>query len=371
MSNFKSLLLISVSAAIIFGALPVFADANNTYINGSLGRQFFDSDRLLKNEQLISIGLEHRYSNGWGAEIFWMDSSPSGRNNAAGSDLTQYGIDGLYYFNSDENNKQGSANQPYGVLGLGYADFKNSVRFDKGAQLRAGLGLRVTLNEHWSVKGDLRLIYSNEASAIDNTFTVGLSYALNKQNKKVLPVPSDNDNDGLIDDYDSCPNTSVGVEVDSTGCALDTDGDGVPNYADNCPATPAARAVDVNGCKFALISKVEVTLKVNFARNSNVIMEEHNPEIEKVANFLKKHPEVTTVIEGHTSSRGADDYNIELSKARAEAIKTVLIERFVIDAGRISTLGYGEARPIATNDTEAGRLANRRVVAVIETEVSE
>jgi OOP family OmpA-OmpF porin len=254
---------------------------------------------------------------------------------------------------------------------LGYADFKNSVRFDKGAQLRAGLGLRVTLNEHWSVKGDLRLIYSNEASAIDNTFTVGLSYALNKQNKKVLPVPSDNDNDGLIDDYDSCPNTSVGVEVDSTGCALDTDGDGVPNYADNCPATPAARAVDVNGCKFALISKVEVTLKVNFARNSNVIMEEHNPEIEKVANFLKKHPEVTTVIEGHTSSRGADDYNIELSKARAEAIKTVLIERFVIDAGRISTLGYGEARPIATNDTEAGRLANRRVVAVIETEVSE
>ena len=148
MSNFKSLLLISVSAAIIFGALPVFADANNTYINGSLGRQFFDSDRLLKNEPLISIGLEHRYSNGWGAEIFWMGSSPSGRNNAAGSDLTQYGIDGLYYFNSDENNKQGSANQPYGALGLVYADFNNSVRFDKGAQLRAGLGLRVTVTEH-------------------------------------------------------------------------------------------------------------------------------------------------------------------------------------------------------------------------------
>ena len=90
-----------------------------------------------------------------------------------------------------------------------------------------------------------------------------------------------------------------------------------------------------------------------------------------MANFLKKYPEVSTVIEGHTSSRGADAYNIELSKARAEAIKTVLIERFGIDTGRISTLGYGEARPIATNDTEAGRLANRRVIAVIQTEVSE
>ena len=183
MSNLKSLLLISVSAATIFGAFPVFANDSNTYINGSLGRQFFDSDRQLKNEQSISIGLEHRYSNGWGAEIFWIDSSPSGRNNATGSDLTQYGIHGLYHFKSNENNRQGSANQPYGALGLGYADFKNIVRSDKEVQLRAGLGLRVALNEHWSVKGDARLIYSNEASAIDNTFTVDLSYSFNKQKK--------------------------------------------------------------------------------------------------------------------------------------------------------------------------------------------
>jgi OOP family OmpA-OmpF porin len=300
-----------------------------------------------------------------------MDSSPSGRNNTADSDLTQYGIDGLYYFQSDENNIYDNANQPYGALGLGYADFKNSVRSDKGAQLRAGLGLRVALSEHWSVKGDARLIYSEESNEVDNTFTVGLSYAFNNQNEKVVPVSADGDNDGLIDDYESCPSTPAGVKVDSTGCALDTDGDGVPNYADNCPATPEARAVDVNGCKFGLISKVEVTLKVNFARNANIIIEEHYAEIEKVANFLKKHAEVSTVIEGHTSSRGADAYNIKLSKVRAEAIKTVLIERFGIDTGRISTLGYGESRPIATNDTEAGRLANRRVVAVMEAQVSE
>ncbi|MFT6373245.1 MAG: OOP family OmpA-OmpF porin [Gammaproteobacteria bacterium] len=50
---------------------------------------------------------------------------------------------------------------------------------------------------------------------------------------------------------------------------------------------------------------------------------------------------------------------------------TALIERFGIDADSVSALGYGEARPIATNDTEAGRLANRRVVAVMKAEISE
>lgn len=458
MSNLKTSLLVSTLAATIFGAVPVFADGSNTYINGSLGRQDFDNDRQLKTEQLISIGLEHRYNNGWGAEIFWIDSSPSGLNNTGDIDLTQYGIDGLYYFKSDESNAH-DAIQPYGALGLGHADFKSTARTDKETQLRAGLGVRVILSDHWSAKADARLIYSEEARALDNTLTVGLSYAFSNQNKKI--PPADGDKDGVIDVNDSCPTTPAGVKVDSTGCALDTDGDGIPNYEDNCPGTPAGtavdskgcaldsdndgvadfkdscpnspagsqvdatgcgldsdddgvaddkdmcpttpagvavdakgcaldsdndgvadykdnclttpagRAVDANGCKFILTSTEEVTLKINFASNSNVITQEHYAEIEKVASFLNKYGEVNTVIEGHTDNRGADAYNTNLSKGRAEAVMTILIERFGIAADRVSALGYGEARPIATNDTKAGRLANRRVVAVMKAEVSE
>jgi OOP family OmpA-OmpF porin len=428
MSNFKTSLLVSTLAVVISVAVPVFADDSNTYINGSFGLQDFDNDRQLKTEQLISIGLEHRYSNGWGAEIFWMDSSPSGQNNTGDTDLTQYGIDGLYYFKSNESNVDDSI-QPYGALGLAHANFKNSVRTDKETQLRAGLGLRMVLSEHWSAKADARLIYSEEARALDNTLTFGLSYAFNHQNKKVVPV--DGDNDGIIDANDNCPTTPAGVKVDSTGCALDTDGDGVPNYADNClttPAgtavdskgcaldsdndgvadykdncpttpvdvavdangcaldsdndgvadykdncltTPAGRAVDANGCKFVLTHTEEISLNINFASNSAVITEDYYAEIEQAANFLRKYAEVNTVIEGHTDSRGTDAYNVSLSRDRAEAVMTVLIERFGIEADRLSVLGYGEARPIATNDTKAGRLANRRVVAVMTAEVSE
>ena len=455
MSHLKTPLLISTLVAVMTGAVPAFADGSNTYINGSLGIEDFDNDRQLKSDQLISIGLEHRYSNGWGAEVFFMDSSPSGKNGSGNNDLTQYGIDGLYYFKSDENNAHDTI-QPYAAVGLGHADFKNSIRTDKETQLRAGLGLRMILSDHWSAKADARLIYSDEAGALDNTITVGLSYAFNHQGKKV--PPADSDNDGVIDINDNCPTTPAGVQVDSKGCAFDTDGDGVPNHKDNCPTTPAGtkvdrqgcaidsdkdgvadykdscpnspagsqvdatgcgldsdddgvadkmdncpttpagvavdakgcaldsdsdgvldykdncpttaagRAVDENGCRFFLTTTEEITLKINFASNSAAITDAHFSEIKKVANFMKKYSEVNTVIEGHTDNRGADAYNTKLSKARAEAVAAVLTERFGIAADRVAALGYGDVRPIASNDSKAGRLANRRVVAVMKAE---
>jgi OOP family OmpA-OmpF porin len=398
MSHLKTSLLITTLVAGMSGGLPALADGSNTYINGSLGIQVFDSDRLLKSDRLISIGLEQRYSNGWGAEIFWMGSSPSGDRGTSDVDLTQYGIDGLYYFKSDESDVN-DAIQPYGAVGLGHANFKSTIRIDKETQLRAGLGLRMLLNDHWSTKADARLVYSEEASTIDKVLTFGLSYAFNDQTKKV--PPADSDNDGVIDLNDNCPTTLSEVQVDSTGCAFDTDGDGFPNHTDNCPTTPvgtevdgngcaidsdndgvadykdncsetvADLAVDENGCKFVLTRTEEVALEIKFAYKSAVITEQHFAEIEKAAIFLNKYSEVNTVIEGHTDDVGNDIYNINLSKARAEAVMTVLIERFSIEADRLSVLGYGEARPIESNDTEVGRLANRRVVAVMKAQVPE
>ena len=368
MSHLKASLLIITLVAGMSVALPALADSSNTYINGSLGIQDFDHDRLLKSDRLISIGLEQRSSDGWGAEIFWMGSSPSGDRGTSDIDLTQYGIDGLYYFKSDESNLH-DAIQPYGAVGLGHANFKSTVRTDKETQLRAGLGLRMLLNDHWSAKADARLIYSEKASTIDNVLTVGLSYAFNDQTKKV--PPADSDNDGVADYKDNCPNSPASIQVDAKGCALDSDADGVFDYKDYCPTTVAGLAVDEKGCKFVLTQTEEVALEIKFASNSAVITEQHFAEIEKAAIFLNKYSEVNTVIEGHTDDRGNDAYNTNLSKARAEAVMTVLIERFGIEANRVSALGYGEARPIESNDTKAGRLANRRVVVVMKAQVSE
>ena len=84
----------------------------------------------------------------------------------------------------------------------------------------------------------------------------------------------------------------------------------------------------------------------------------------RVAEFLRQNPDRNVLIEGHTDSTAPDDYNLALSQRRANAVEDFLIAQGV-DPTRISAVGYGEQQPIATNDTVAGRQANRRVEIVV------
>ena len=71
------------------------------------------------------------------------------------------------------------------------------------------------------------------------------------------------------------------------------------------------------------------------------------------------------MVEGNTDSVGSDAYNQKLSERRADAVKDVLVKSD-IDGSRITTVGYGESRPVASNDTEEGRAKNRRVSIVVK-----
>jgi outer membrane protein OmpA-like peptidoglycan-associated protein len=82
--------------------------------------------------------------------------------------------------------------------------------------------------------------------------------------------------------------------------------------------------------------------------------------ISKLARVMEQNPERTIRIEGHTDNKGSDSYNQRLSEQRAEAVKRALMCEG-IQAGRITTIGYGEAYPVATNLSSSGRQQNRRV----------
>ncbi len=150
---------------------------------------------------------------------------------------------------------------------------------------------------------------------------------------------------------------------------MDSDGDGVTDNIDKCPDTPKGIKVDRVGCPIPIKEKISITLHIEFDFDKDDVRPEYNPQIEEVANFLKAYPDKDVSLEGHTDSEGSDAYNDDLSKRRAESVKNVLIEIFGIDAAKITTEGYGEARPVATNETAEGRQQNRRVVANIETVV--
>ena len=106
---------------------------------------------------------------------------------------------------------------------------------------------------------------------------------------------------------------------------------------------------------------------MEFDFDKDAVRPQYHGDIEKVANFLRAYPKTNGVLEGHTDSIGSEEYNMQLSKRRAESVKKYLVEIFNVDGARLTTVGHGESMPVASNKTDAGRQKNRRVVANIIT----
>jgi outer membrane protein OmpA-like peptidoglycan-associated protein len=117
---------------------------------------------------------------------------------------------------------------------------------------------------------------------------------------------------------------------------------------------------------------LELTFKGDeaFDSGSAVVKPSIYPEIDRVANILNQYPDSLILVEGHTDSKGSEAFNKDLSMRRANAVKDLLTQRGV-PATRIEVAGLGEAMPIATNDTEAGRQKNRRVEIKIAPQAQE
>ena len=194
---------------------------------------------------------------------------------------------------------------------------------------------------------------------------------------------ADADGDGIPDFMDKCPDTPAGIAVGPDGCPLDSDGDGIPDYLDECPKSPPGakvlpngcaltgdcrtprpgEAVDANGCA---LDKNFILRGVKFEFDSDRLTEPAKLILNEVAETLAAYPGINVDLEGHTDSVGTDAYNLGLSERRANAVKTYLTGRSV-PASRMNPVGYGESRPIDSNETEEGRENNRRVeLKVIE-----
>ena len=110
------------------------------------------------------------------------------------------------------------------------------------------------------------------------------------------------------------------------------------------------------------VRTITVRLNVEFEFDKAVVRAIYGDELEAIANAMKAHDDIELVLEGHSDSTGPDDYNQSLSERRVIAVEAKLAEMYGLDPERVSTVGYGEARPIADNDTKEGRARNRRVI---------
>lgn len=214
----------------------------------------------------------------------------------------------------------------------------------------------------------------------------------------------DNDGDGVPDELDKCDNTPEGVEIGPDGCPdndldgdgipndidkcpedaedrdrfedadgcpdPDNDGDGIPDTADNCPneAETFNDFLDDDGCPDDPNDKVHIsrdriiiTEQVYFDTGKTSIKKQSYDILDAVVEVLNANQQITKIrVEGHTDSRGSDEMNLELSQGRSEAVMEYMVKNGVAE-GRVEAIGYGETKPIRTNDTAEGRSYNRRV----------
>lgn len=166
----------------------------------------------------------------------------------------------------------------------------------------------------------------------------------------------DSDGDGVADKLDKCPNTEAGIKVDGSGCPLDVDGDGIPDSKDACPTEKGT--AELNGCP--AVAGAGTGLPIQFEFNSSVLRTDAYPALDKLSSDLRASASSRVQLDGHASAEGTDEYNMQLSRDRANSVKTYLVNSGVA-ANRITATGYGESRPVASNATEEGRVQNRRV----------
>lgn len=171
----------------------------------------------------------------------------------------------------------------------------------------------------------------------------------------------DSDGDGLTDNVDRCPDRPGPAE--NKGCPYeDQDNDGVPDKEDDCPFTPGPKSN--RGCPE--IPKEQRRIldlafrNLEFETAKAIIRERSLPYLDTLAQLLIDNPTYKLKISGHTDNQGKLEYNMKLSKDRAEAVRNYLVSRGV-SADRFIVEYFGPLRPIASNATPQGRARNRRV----------
>ena len=180
----------------------------------------------------------------------------------------------------------------------------------------------------------------------------------------------DRDFDKIVDMQDECP-TEAGPAA-AQGCP-DRDTDLVPDKRDKCPDVPKDPREDAarsDGCPKRVIvteGRIEILDKVFFDTARTTIKPQSFPLLDQVALTLNENLDLTRIeVAGHTDTDGDDAKNLKLSQGRGEAVVAYLVSKGHVDPARLTAMGYGEARPIDTNSTTAGKANNRRVEFVIK-----
>ena len=290
--------------------------------NGSEGE--LTSSPELQDDLFVgaAIGVELTPWLGFEAEYNQVKGDVNG-GITADAEYKQTQINGNFYATSDLITKNyDSKIKPYVLLGAGHYkyDIDGIAEEKEGTLGNAGLGAFWRLNDALSLRTEARGTYNFDEKFWNYTALAGLNVVLGGHLKPAAAV----------------------VEV--------------------MPVEPVA---PVQPAPQELTEDLNMELRVFFDTNKSNIKDQYKPEIAKVAEKLVEYPNATARIEGHTDNTGPRALNERLSLARANSVKSSLVNEYNVDPARLATQGFAWDQPIADNNTKEGRAMNRRVFATI------
>ncbi|RKG48722.1 OmpA family protein [Acinetobacter cumulans] len=325
-----------IALAMLVAAPLAAANAGVTVTPLMLGYTFQDTqhnngkDHLTTGPELqddlfvgAALGVELTPWLGFEAEYNQVKGDVEGANVPAGAEYKQTQINGNFYATSDLITKNyDSKVKPYVLLGAGHYKYTGDglAKKEEGTLGNAGVGAFWRLNDVLSLRTEARATYNIDEDFWNYTALAGLNVVLGGHLKPAAPV----------------------VEV-----------------------APVAPVAPVQPAPQELTEDLNMELRVFFDTNKSNIKDQYKPEIAKVAEKLSEYPNATARIEGHTDNTGPRALNERLSLARANSVKTALVNEYNVDAARLSTQGFAWDQPIADNKTKEGRAMNRRVFATI------
>ncbi len=382
------------------------------YVSPMFSYIYADDDRGTDDGLGGVISIGKKVTNGMALELIGVYGQMDAEAGGGSAEIKGVGLGALISFFNNMPNLYTKLNLMYGAASKHpgpIPDYKTTL-FDIGLGYMYPLSEKIILRAEALYRVDAHgrnlagTTPDENKSFYDGVFNVGVLIPLGHTQKAEEPAPEvvetvcppapegatvddkgcavDSDGDGVPDGLDQCPDTPAGKQVNEQGCVIDGDGDGVPDEIDECPNTPAGAKVLANGCALTgdcrkprageqvdengCAANKFVLKGVKFEFDSDRLTDDAKTILIDVGATLNSYPEIKVELEGHTDSSGTDAYNLGLSERRANAVKTFLSGQSVT-ADRMTPVGYGEAQPIDTNDTEAGRENNRRVeLKVIE-----
>lgn len=294
----------------------------------------------------LGIDLEKIINERWNARLELAKTRYDVKNGNDKDYGTRFGLDAIYKIEDSGL-----------YLFAGVKRFNNVKSYNA---VNVGAGYNYQINERFSFYSEAVVYRDVDYGYTDQGIKLGVKYAFGDV-KKAAVVSKPVEQEAL----------PAAVVVAPAVIIADTDNDGVIDENDNCKTTPQNTKVDSNGCALFSEKVVEIDLNVQFENNSAKLKSAAINDIQRVADFMTKYKDTSAVIEGHSSAVGNAKYNLTLSQKRADAVKKELINKFNIEASRLSSKGFGETQLLSKGNTKADHDANRRVVAKIEATVKE